>query len=478
MNNPVRVRFAPSPTGHLHIGGIRTAMFNWLFARSTGGTYLLRIEDTDVQRSTKEYEASQLHSLTWTQLLPDEPLVYQMARVNEHQAAAKHLLDQGKVYPCFCEPRDADLVIEELEQGVGRKYDGACRNKPFTSDDLKRPHALRFRIPGDITQVSFDDAIRGKITVQADQLDDFIIIRRDGTPIYNFCVVVDDIYMKITHVIRGEDHITNTIKQLLFYRALGAQEPQFAHLPLILGPSGNKLSKRDASVSVEEYRVNGFMADALINYLVRLGWSHGDQEVFTRDEMVQHFKLDDVGKKGAIFDMKKLLWLNGVYIRQSTPQQLMHALEQMNQTTADMLCALWSDKEERSALLELYKQRASTLVELGNDIAAFAHDPQELDVKLLDKWRTIHTKPMLESFLAQLVQYEQLAHDRLLEGAQALCQSFGEKLVNLAQPLRLALTGSIQSPGVFELISILGKNRSCERIKKLITVLAVREHGV
>lgn len=470
MNKPIRVRFAPSPTGHLHIGGVRTAVFNWLFARSTGGTYLLRVEDTDVLRSTKEYLTSQLSSLTWAGLLPDEPIVYQMERVREHQAAAARLLEQGKAYPCFCQPRDADLVIEELEQGVGRKYEGTCRNKPFTQEDLQRPHAVRFAVPDDVDQVTFDDVIRGKITVQADQLDDFVIIRRDGTPIYNFCVVVDDIFMKITHVIRGEDHITNTVKQLLFYDALGAQTPQFAHLPLILGPSGNKLSKRDASVSVEEYRLQGFMADALINYLVRLGWSHKDQELFTRDQMVSLFKLEDVGKKGAIFDMKKLLWLNGVYIRQSTPEQLIVAIEQMNSQISAMMLALW-DAQQVQDLLEQYKQRATTLVELSDGIISLARDPQELDVKLIDKWMTSSTKLMLEAFSRDLQQLEGLSHDPVMNVAKAVCEQHQEKLVNLAQPLRLALTGSIQSPGVFELIAILGKDRSIERIKKLVALL-------
>lgn len=470
MNKPVRVRFAPSPTGHLHIGGVRTAMFNWLFARSNGGTYLLRVEDTDVQRSTKEYLASQLHSLTWTELLSDEQIVYQMERVNEHRAAADRLLEQGKAYPCFCQPRDADLVIEELEQGVGRKYEGTCRNRPFTQEDLQQPHAIRFRVPDDVTEVTFNDAIRGPITVQADQLDDFVIIRRDGTPIYNFCVVVDDIFMKITHVIRGEDHITNTVKQLLFYKALGSQEPQFAHLPLILGPSGNKLSKRDASVSVEEYKAQGFMADALINYLVRLGWAHKDQEIFTRTEMVNLFKLSDVGKKGAIFDSKKLLWLNGVYIRQSSSEQLMNAVQQMNQEIADMLAALWSN-QQLTALLDQYKQRATTLVELSDGIIAFAQDPNDLDLTLITQWQTDVTKQMLQNFIDEMGRLKQIQHDSLLQAAKAVCESFTQKLVTLAQPLRLALTGSIQSPGVFELIAILGKDRSIERIKKLIALM-------
>ncbi len=273
--------------------------------------------------------------------------------------------------------------------------------------------------------------------------------------------------MQITHVIRGEDHITNTFKQILFYRALGGQEPQFAHLPLILGPLGNKLSKRDTAVSVQEYRTQGFMADALVNYLVRLGWSHGDQEVFTREEMVQFFKLDDVGKKGAIFDIKKLLWLNGIYIRQSSAEKLLTAIHQMDEQKHALLCASWAS-EQLNALLVQYQQRATTLLELSDGIIAFAHDPQPTDLQLLEKWKTVNTQPMLEEFMRLLQQCGQPSHDSLLELAKAVCAQYNEKLVNLAQPLRLALTGSLQSPGVFELITILGTDRAIKRIKKLV----------
>src|SRR5579872_4717355 len=243
----IRVRFAPSPTGHLHIGGIRTALFNWLFARHTGGKYLLRIEDTDIVRSKQEYLDSQLASLRWLGLEPDEPIVYQLARSHEHIAAAKKLMEQGKAYPCFCPPKDAEQVVHDLDLGIGSKYDGTCRDKTYTIEDLKKPHAIRFKLSHDIDTVEFEDVILGTIKTPADQMDDFIIIRRDGTPIYNFCVVVDDIFMRITHVIRGQDHVSNTPKQVLYYHALGANVPLFAHIPLILGPAGNKLSKRDAS---------------------------------------------------------------------------------------------------------------------------------------------------------------------------------------------------------------------------------------
>ena len=463
----IRVRFAPSPTGHLHIGGIRSAMFNWLFARHTGGKYLLRIEDTDVVRSSQEYLDSQLESLRWFGLESDEPIVYQLARAHEHIAAAKKLMEQGKAYPCFCPPRDADQVVHDLDLGIGSKYDGTCRDKAYTPEDLERPYAIRFKLPASLETVAFEDVILGTITVNADQMDDFIIIRRDGTPIYNFCVVVDDIFMRITHVIRGQDHVSNTPKQVLYYQALGARVPLFAHLPLILGPAGNKLSKRDASVSVEEYRAQGFMANALANYLVRLGWAHGDLEIFTKDEIIPLFMLDGIGKKGAIFDIKKLEWLNGVYIRKTEPQGLIEQINDMSFEKTLEMQRVWTT-EQLYRLLQEYKQRAVTLCEIVRDITAFASDPEQLDLSLLAKWRTEKTSQLVKDFLDALQTVKILDHEQLLAVAKAVCEKNQDKLVNLAQPLRLALTGSVTSPGVFELIAILGRERAITRITTLL----------
>jgi len=466
----IRVRFAPSPTGHLHIGGIRSAMFNWLFARHTGGKYLLRIEDTDVARSKQEYLDSQLASLRWLGLEPDEPIVYQLARGHEHIAAAKKLMEQGKAYPCFCPPKDADQVVHDLDLGIGSKYAGTCRDKTYTLEDLQQPHAIRFKIPVGLETVVFEDIILGTITVNIDQMDDFIIIRRDGTPIYNFCVVVDDIFMRITHVIRGQDHVSNTPKQVLYYHALGAQVPLFAHIPLILGPAGNKLSKRDASVSVEEYRTHGFMADALANYLVRLGWAHGDLEIFTKEEIIGLFTLDGVGKKGAIFDTKKLEWLNGVYIRKTEPQVLMDCIKSMNPESFETIKSLWTpDLLDR--LLQEYKQRAVTLCEIARDITALASDPVLLDLSLLTKWHTEKTVLLVKDFLDALQSVTVLDHEQLLATAKAVCEKNQDKLVNLAQPLRLAVTGSVTSPGVFELIAVLGRERASKRITTLLAQL-------
>ncbi len=466
----VRVRFAPSPTGHLHIGGARTALFNWLFARHHGGTFLIRIEDTDTQRSTKEYLESQLASLKWMDLVSDEPLVYQLSQLDQHKKRAQELLDKGFAYPCFCQPRQAEKVVEQLEKGVGQKYDGTCRDKVWTQDDLQKPYALRFKLDKASEQLEFDDAIRGKISVNSDQLDDFVIIRQGGIPTYNFCVVVDDHDMDITHVIRGEDHISNTFKQMLLYRALGLNCPVFAHLPLILGESGNKLSKRDAAVSVELYRENGYLFEALFNYLVRLGWSHGDQEVFTRDQLVQLFDLDSVGKKGAIFDIAKLDWLNGTYIRSVSHQRLLESIAMMDKQTLDTLKKFWSEGELEK-IFELYKKRATTLRTLVDGIIALADDPKDYDLSLIAKWRSDNTPKMLHDFISILEKTDKVEHKALMEKAKVVCEKYGEKLVALAQPLRLALTGTIQSPGVFGLIEVLGGTKVVKRITRLIEAL-------
>lgn len=466
----VRVRFAPSPTGHLHIGGLRSALFNWLFARHEGGTFLLRIEDTDVMRSKPEFTTSILSSLEWMGLASDEPLVYQLARAQEHQAAAQDLMKRGLAYPCFCEPREADHVIFELEQGKGSKYAGTCRNKPFTEEDLKRPHAIRFRVPDGLTKVEFHDLVLGTVTVDADQLDDFVIMRRDGTPIYNFCVVVDDVFMRITHVIRGQDHVSNTSKQVLFYQALGAQLPLFAHIPLILGPNGGKLSKRDASVAVQEYCAQGFLPEALFNYLVRLGWSHGDQEIFTRQQMIEAFTLDAVGKKGAVFDIKKLQWLNSCYLREASVERLRAAIKTMDAPAYVQLEALWPESSLDN-LLGLYKQRATTLRDIVDGVTLLARDPEGYDAMLLEKWKTPQMVPLLEQFVARAEAESDFAHQVLMGHAKSLCEQCNEKLVTLAQPLRLALTGGVMSPGVFELLEVLGKDRACVRMQRLLKVL-------
>lgn len=467
----VRVRFAPSPTGHLHVGSVRVAIFNWLYARHAGGTYLLRIEDTDIARSTKAFVDSQLRSLAWLGLMPDEAPVYQLDSLGWHREVAQRLVVEGMAYPCFCAPKSVDAREEhEADAEVVGQYPGTCRDKQFTAEDLRQPHAIRFRMPAGQSEVVFEDVIRGRIAFPADQLDDFIIIRRDGIPIYNFVVVVDDIAMKITHIIRGEDHISNTPKQVMLYKALGAIPPIFAHLPLILGPSGQRLSKREAAVSVEEYRAQGFLPDALFNYLVRLGWAYKDQEVFTKAELVELFTLEAINKKSAIFDIKKLEWLNGVYLREMSIAAIRAALAEVPGNSVAQIDRAWPAKQA-DALLEQYKSRSVTLVELATNVIAFATAPQVLDISLIKKWHKPYTKNLVEEFCRALEELDEFSHDSLFDAAQQICAQHGAKLVELAQPLRLALVGSVMSPGIFEMLEILGSEASSKRLAALIAVL-------
>lgn len=461
-----RVRFAPSPTGYLHLGGARTALFNWLFARHTNGTYLLRIEDTDRERSTEAFLAAQRAALVWLGLEADEELVFQTQRLDAYKAVIDQLLAEGKAYPCFCTPVAHDQKIE-----AHAKYQGTCRDAAWTKQDLHKEHAIRFRLPASEGLISFDDIIRGQISISFDQLDDFIIVRRDGMPVYNFVVVVDDIFMRITHIIRGEDHISNTPKQILIYQALGAHVPRFAHLPLILGPSGAPLSKRDGSTSIDEYRDEGFLPDALFNYLVRLGWSHGDQEVFSRKEMVNFFTLENIQKKGAVFDKKKLLWLNNIYLRDTSATCLLELLQEVQ---GGMLYRALLDAWQQDfayAFIDLYKSRAKTLVDLAQDITALADDTPALEVSLIKKWHTAQSALMLKEFVAELVDIEVWQHEVLCERAKEICARHDAQLVSLAQATRLALSGKIAGPGVFEIAQLLGKERVLSRIERLIPLL-------
>lgn len=464
----IRVRFAPSPTGHLHIGGMRSAIFNWLFARHNKGKFLLRIEDTDVERSKKEYTDSIIASFAWMHIDWDEPVVIQSERFARHNEIAQQLLTQGKAYYCTCSQED---VIARLKNTPGFdpnfiKYDGYCRTKNNTA-----PAALRFRIPDTTTTVEWQDLIRGHISIGHDQLDDFIIVRSDGTPMYNFVVVIDDADMRISHVIRGEEHIANTPKQILLYQACNFVLPQFAHLPMILGPDGSKLSKRDAATGVFEYKANGYLPDALFNYLVRLGWSHGDQEVFTRDEVINYFDLAHVGKKGAIFDQQKLDWINGVYLRNTPDQELLEIIRK------DVCPTLLTDlprwhTDTILLLINIYKQRAKTLKELVEDIKAFYAKPSHYNPEDIAQWITPTTQHDLIEALEVINTAPSFTADALSHAIKDWTKNKNMKIVAIAQPFRIALLGKSSGPGVFELMAVLGKHETVERINQLIQFIA------
>jgi glutamyl-tRNA synthetase len=468
----VRVRFAPSPTGHLHIGGLRTALFNWLFAQHYNGIFLLRIEDTDRERSKQEYLDSILESMRWLGLEPDEPLVIQSARLEEHKKVIASLVEQGKAYRCFCPAQQIQELKEELmAAGKLLKYDGRCRTKHVNADDLKQPFVVRFKVPYDQATLAFNDLVHGTITFDLEQLEDFIIARSDGTPMYNFVVVVDDAHMKITHIIRGEEHILNTPKQILLYQACGYTLPQFAHIPLILGPSGEKLSKRDGAVSVIEYRKEGYLAEALFNYLVRLGWSHGDQELFTKDELIAFFSLEHVGKKGSSFDQKKLDWVNMVYMRATPERQL---LSMIIWSIDPQFYALPFDESVLLMLIAAYKGRVKTLGELVREIKALAQRPQVWSEEEIHTIITVQTIPYLQELIQLLTSEASFTADKLAVLVKSWCNQVSIKLMEIAQPIRLALTGKTASPGVFELLAALGKQESIHRLTVFLQLLMMR----
>ncbi len=459
IEKPVRVRFAPSPTGHLHIGGLRTALFNWLFAWHQGGTFLLRIEDTDKERSKKEYTDAILAAFAWVNIQPDEPIVIQSQRLKDHQAMAQKLLKEGKAYKCYCTPDDK-VAWADGETFV--KYSGRCRNVP-PSD---KPYAVRFKLPDGREEITFDDLIRGPVRFDRDQFDDFIILRSDGMPVYNFVVVIDDAFMKISHVIRGEDHISNTPKQILLYEACGYQVPQFAHIPMILGPSGQRLSKRDGATSVLDYKNDGYLPDALVNYLVRLGWAHGDQEIFTKEELINYFTLEAVGKKGAIFDREKLNWVNSVYIKNNDNGALLTYIEtELNPSFLQKL-APWT-RDHVIKALSLYKERVSTMKDLMAELIFFHDGPISYSKEDLMTWTSKETKDHLDKVINALASLTNFSADASAPVIKAIAKELNVKFMNIAQPIRIALLGKSAGPGIFELLEVLGKEESIKRIKKL-----------
>jgi len=469
MNSKIRVRFAPSPTGHLHIGSVRTAVFNWLFARHHNGTFLIRIEDTDTERSKKEYTDSILESLAWFDLNSDEPVVTQSLRFDEHKKLINQLLKEGKAYKCYCTQEEVVQRYQAQAQTDDEfvKYDGLCANQ---ERDSNKPYVVRFKLPTDCKDVAFDDLIRGRIVIDMDQLDDFIIARSDGRPMYNFVVVTDDAHAKISHIIRGEDHISNTPKQILLYEAFNYPVPQFAHLPMILGASGQRLSKRDAATSILEYKHEGFLPDALFNYLVRLGWSHGDQEIFSRKELIELFTLKAVNKKAAIFDTEKLLWLNGIYIKEADSAFLFDTIVQDVDANFKQQLNQWS-QEQIYIFINLYKERVHTLKELVHELRMVHTIPTLYDTADMQKWITSDTPKHLQAVIKTLEGLDTFAVDIITEVVKQQSKMLGIKLGALGQPIRIALLGKSTGPGFFALLAALGKKESIERLERLLSVL-------
>ena len=465
----VRVRFAPSPTGHLHIGGARTALFNWLYAKHNKGTFILRIEDTDRTRSTEEYIDAIIEGMKWLDLNWDEGPYRQTDRFDVYRKYTEKLLNEGKAYYCYCLPEELEQRRQEaLVQGKSPKYDGRCRN---LQDPIpgKNP-AVRFRMPQE-GETAVNDLIKGKTVFDNAYLDDLIIMRSDGTPTYNFTVVVDDVDMNITHVIRGDDHLNNTPKQIHIYNALGYEVPLFAHLPMILGADKTRLSKRHGAVSVMAYKEMGYLPDALVNYLVRLGWSYGDQEIFTRDELIQYFSFDKVGKSAAVFNPEKLLWLNSQYIINSSAEELAEMVVPFLIKEKVISAGQILDKEWLSKAIDTQKERSRTLIELANSLRYYISEDVEYNEKAKIKFLNEKSLPYLIELKDSLVSISDFSALEIEKVFTSIIEKHGIKLGNLAQPVRVAMTGKTESPGIFEVIEIAGKEKTLKRLEKAIKTI-------
>ncbi len=466
----IRTRFAPSPTGYLHVGGARTALFSWLFARKHGGSFVLRIEDTDLERSTAESVNAILEGMTWLGLEYDEGPFYQTHRFDRYHQVIDGLLEQGLAYRCNCSRERLDALREEaMQQKRKPRYDGHCRNRQVSPDE---PHVVRFRNPETGTVV-VDDMIRGKVAFSNEELDDLIIRRTDGSPTYNLTVVVDDSDMEISHVIRGDDHLNNTPRQINILRALGKQPPRYAHVPMILGDDGSRLSKRHGAVGVMQYMEDGFLPEALLNYLVRLGWSHGDQELFSLDEMIQLFDIEDVNKAPSAFNTEKLLWINQQYIKQADPLRIAHLL-------SPHLGRLGIDPTEGADLVEVVKaqqERARTLVEMA-EISAFIYQNfEEIDPAAAKKHLRPVAREPLERVRSALAQQEDWSPEALHELVERVAQELDLKMGKVAQPLRVAVVGRAASPGIDVTLHLVGKKRCLRRIDQALEFIRQREQA-
>jgi len=468
MSSPsnVRVRFAPSPTGALHIGGVRTALFNWLFARHYKGTFILRIEDTDQTRSTDESIKIILDGMKWLGLDWDEGPLRQTERMDIYRSHVDKLLKEGRAYYCYCSPEELETRRKAaMAAGKPPKYDRKCRS--LTAPVPGRTPAVRF-LSADEGQTIVRDIIRGAVTFENQQLDDLIIQRSDGLPTYNFAVVVDDVTMKISHVIRGDDHLNNTPRQIQLYQALGYEPPEFAHLPMILGSDKTKLSKRHGATAVTEYIDLGYLPEALVNYLARLGWSHGDQEIFSQQELIDNFSLDNVGKAPSVFNPEKLLWLNHHYIQQADLGRLAGLLADLLKKDGIIAEGKEPDPEWLQKLVKILTERSHTLVEMKAGAIPFLVSDIALDEKAKAKHLTAEIVPLLNELASKLNSIDPFVHSNIEGLFNALVAEKGIKLGKLAQPVRVALTGGTVSPGIYDVIEVMGKEKTMARIHAAI----------
>ncbi len=468
----VRTRFAPSPTGYLHVGGARTALFCYLHARKHGGQFVLRIEDTDLERSTAESVNAILEGMTWLGLDYDEGPFYQTERFERYNAVIEELMAKGLAYRCDCPKERLDkLRVDQKARRLKPRYDGRCRNRQV---DPETPHVIRFKNPVDGVVV-VDDLIRGKVPFNNEELDDLILRRTDGTPTYNLTVVVDDADMAISHVIRGDDHLNNTPRQINILRALGHEPPRYAHVPMILGDDGARLSKRHGAVSVISFRDQGYLPEALLNYLVRLGWSHGDQELFSIEEMIECFEIGDVNRAASTFNHDKLDWVNQQYLQHADPARIARLL-------SPHMGRLDIDPSTGPDLVEVVKAqaaRAKTLAELA-EISAFCYrDFETFDESSAKK----HLRPIARESLErlasafELMAYEDWTPEELKRVVERVAEELEVNLGKVAQPLRVAIVGRAASPGIDETLMLVGKEATLRRIGKALDFIAAREAG-
>jgi len=465
----IRTRFAPSPTGYLHIGGVRTALFSWLYARKHGGRFILRIEDTDRERSTEESVNAILEGMAWLGLDYDEGPFYQTRRFNRYHAVIQQLLDEGNAYYCYCSRQRLESLRQtQMAKKQKPRYDGYCRHYKNRTQQSIRP-VVRFKNP-QIGEVIVQDLIKGVVRFNNSELDDLIIARSDGTPTYNLTVVVDDWDMKITHVIRGDDHLNNTPRQINILHALGGTLPEYAHLPMILGSDGQRLSKRHGAVNVINYKEEGYLPQALLNYLVRLGWSYGDQEIFSRREMLDLFDIKNVNSKAAAFDNEKLLWLDQHYIKTSDPKKVAKQLKyQFKKLEMDI-----SQGPDLADIVRFHAERSKTLQEMAEKSRFFFTDSVDYEEKAVNKnLKPTVLEPLtyLHDELARLKVWESEAIHQVIH---KVAEKYGLKLGKIAQPLRVAVTGGTISPPIDATLYLIGQARSLRRIQQALTLIQER----
>jgi len=458
----VVTRFAPSPTGLLHIGGVRTALFSWLHARHHGGRFILRVEDTDRERSTQQAVQVILDGMRWLELDADEGPYFQSQRYERYRTVIAQLLEQGAAYRCYCTKEELDdMRQQQLARKEKPRYDGRCRDRQQVRADVVP--AIRFKNPLD-GEVVVDDLVHGRVVFQNRELDDLIIERSDGNPTYNFCVVVDDMDMGVTHVIRGDDHLNNTPRQMNMLLALGVPPPVYAHVPMILGPDGAKLSKRHGALSVLQYQEDGFLPDALLNYLVRLGWSHGDQEVFTREEMIAAFDIKDVNKAASAFDPEKLLWLNQQHMMRAPVGTLAAGLR----ARLTALGVITDDDKLLEAVANAQRERSRTFNEMAQNSLFFFCEIEAYDEKAARKNLTPDAAPVLQALAVGFRDLAQWNAGSIHEVINAVAERHGVGLGKVAQPLRVAVSGGAISPPIDITVALLGRDKTCARIERAL----------